>query len=96
MQLAVPATPLHQLGAVTVNRASTIVRNHISGCVCVRRYKLYTVGLCEHVCTCGDGARSTAPLGSQAAEETQEGHRPVYYHHSLGFLHQITMIGYVL
>ena len=86
MQLAVPATPLHQLGAVTVNRASTIVRNHISGCVCVRVYRHSTLAYrCVCVCTCGDGARSTAPLGSQAAEETQEGHRPVYYHHSFVF-----------
>ena len=36
MQLAVPATPLHPPGAVTVY---TIVRNHISGCVCVRVYQ---------------------------------------------------------
>ena len=36
MQLAVPAAPLHLPGAVTVY---TIVRNHISGCVCVREYQ---------------------------------------------------------
>ena len=51
MQLAVPATPLHQLGAVTVNRASTIVRNHISGCVCVRVYRHSTLAYrCVSVC----------------------------------------------